>query len=522
MKLKSFHKTEGHNTPKNTSATHFAGRNGNRHNRPARSSHRAQVAFAAAEDTRRTEKVGTTRNAQADPAALRQARRAALYQRRARQLFFYKVFAILLLLVAGVFLATRFHLPVGMTASLQETAPQTASADLDSSLMTTDSAGSIAEASPSSAAASTTSDVCDLSGSTVTARSSAMDYDSFLNTALLKYAYLSDLSDSSVYQVTGDVTRSEVAASFFTGFTPVETKQTVRIPENKTPSDAVGTGSTRQGSDDNYDDISDSASSAVSSVEEVFLDSESAVLINLDTGEIVAERNADRQVYPASMTKVLSMLCAEEQITDRTGTFTITRDITDLTFSESLSSVCWDVGEKVTLPDLEYGTILHSGADAAIGLARYSVGSEDALVTLMNERVLAMGLSDKTHFTNVTGQFDENQTVTVTDMAMIMKAAVENERMLEVMRTGEYRTTSTPEHPDGVYIFNKFLDRTQNTEMSGEVVCVKTGYTIESLNCAASYYVSASGAHYVCVTAFGNGSRRVVTDHVNLYETYAK
>ena len=327
-----------------------------------------------------------------------------------------------------------------------------------------------------------------------------------------------------VYKPAVTLARSADADSFFDGYEALVTADTVRIPANRgtAVSDSEETEPQSQGSSD----YEENALAVPVSGDDVFLDSESAVLINLDTGEIVAERNADRSIYPASMTKVLTLLVANEQMTDRNGTFTITKDITDHTYSNDLSAVCWDVGEQITVEDMEYGTILPSGADAAIGLARYAVGSEERFVELMNDKCEAMGLSPHASFTNVTGMHDDNEHCTVTDMAMIMKAAVEYDHVLEVMRAGEYRTSKTEEHPDGVYMFNLFLDRTQVAEaqgrLRGKVVCAKTGYTNESKNCAVTYYVSETGGHYVCVTALGHGSRRVVDDHINLYNRYAR
>ena len=327
-----------------------------------------------------------------------------------------------------------------------------------------------------------------------------------------------------LYRVKADLQESADSRSFFEGYRVHTTSDTVKLrPNHLTVENFLSVpGENRQGGAEDASDYLDSSADD----ESVFLDSESAILVNLDTGEVVVSRNPDEQIYPASMTKVLTLLVANEQMEDRSGTFTITQDITDHTYANDLSAVCWDVGETITVEDMEYGTILPSGADAAIGLARYATGSEENLVALMNNKVKEMGLSDEANFTNVTGMHDENEHCTVTDMAMIMKAAVEYQHTLDVMRTGEYRTSHTPQHPDGVYFFNLFLDRTQVAEaegtLKGSVVCAKTGYTDESRNCAVTYYISESGAHYVCVTAKGKGSRRVVQDHINLYNTYAR
>ena len=99
------------------------------------------------------------------------------------------------------------------------------------------------------------------------------------------------------------------------------------------------------------------------------MQSEYAVLVDLDTGEVVAQKNSDTVIYPASMTKILTVLTAADHITDLNDKFTITQDITDYVFSNGCSAVNWEIGETVTVKDLLYGTVLQSGADAALGLA---------------------------------------------------------------------------------------------------------------------------------------------------------
>lgn len=75
-------------------------------------------------------------------------------------------------------------------------------------------------------------------------------------------------------------------------------------------------------------------------------------------------------------------------------TYTITLAETDYSFSHDCSNAGFDVDEKVTIRDLFYGTILPSGADAAVGLAAYVAGSHEAFVDMMNEKLDELGLSD--------------------------------------------------------------------------------------------------------------------------------
>lgn len=259
----------------------------------------------------------------------------------------------------------------------------------------------------------------------------------------------------------------------------------------------------------------------------VAMDSESvlstyALLIDLDNNVIVAQRNIHDRISPASMTKILTVLVAAEHITDLDDTFTITREITDYSYSNDCSAAGFDDGETVTVKDLLYGTILPSGADAAAGLACYVSGSLDGFVELMNEKISELGLSDSAHFTNCVGLYDENHYCTIYDMAVMLKAAVENELCREVLSAHIYTTSPTEQHPEGIELSNWFLRRIEDKETNGEVVCAKTGFVAQSGNCAASYAVSDNGRHYVCVTADTYSSWRCIYDHVAVYKKYTE
>jgi D-alanyl-D-alanine carboxypeptidase (penicillin-binding protein 5/6) len=247
-----------------------------------------------------------------------------------------------------------------------------------------------------------------------------------------------------------------------------------------------------------------------------------AVLINESTNEIVAAKNEDTIISPASMTKILTVLVAAEHIEDLDDTFTMTLDITDYAYFNDCSSVGFLEGETVTVRDLFYGTILPSGGDAALALATYVAGSQDAFVEMMNEKLEELGLSETAHFTNCIGLYDENHYCTVYDMAMILKAAVENDWCREVLSTHVYTTASTEQHPDGITISNWFLRRIEDKDTGGEVLCAKTGFVNQSRNCAASYYISEDGTPYICVTADAHSGWRCIYDHVAMYSNYAK
>lgn len=250
------------------------------------------------------------------------------------------------------------------------------------------------------------------------------------------------------------------------------------------------------------------------------VDSTYGIVIDLSNDTILAEQNADTRINPASMTKVLTILVAAEHIDNLDDTFTITQEINNYVYSNDCSAVNWDNDETVTIRDLFYGTILPSGADAALGLAYYVAGSQEAFVELMNQKLADLGLSSSAHFTNCIGLYDENHYCTMYDMAMIMEAAINNEWCREVLSAHKYTTFSTSQHPDGIEISNWFLRRIEDKDTHGEVICAKTGFVAQSGNCAVSYGIDNNDNGYIIVTGDAHSSWRCIYDHVALYEKY--
>ena len=247
-----------------------------------------------------------------------------------------------------------------------------------------------------------------------------------------------------------------------------------------------------------------------------------ALLIDESTNEIVAEQNAHEIINPASMTKILTVLVAAEQVKDLDEKVAVTIEATDYAFSHDCSTAGFAADEQVPVRDLFYGTVLPSGADAAVALAIHAAGSQEAFVELMNEKLEELGLSATAHFTNCVGLYDEAHHCTVYDMAMILKAAVENDFCREVLSAHTYTTAQTEAHPEGILLSNWFLRRIEDKDTGGEVLCAKTGFVNQSGNCAASYQVTDSGRPYICVTADAHSSWRCIYDHVAMYSLYAE
>lgn len=252
------------------------------------------------------------------------------------------------------------------------------------------------------------------------------------------------------------------------------------------------------------------------------IDSSNAIFIDMETGNILADKGAKQRIVPASMTKVLTLLVAAENIDNLDDTFQITSDITDYSFVNGCSVAGFEKEEVVTVRDLLYGTNLPSGADAALGLATYVAGSQEAFVELMNKKLEELGLSETAHFTNCIGLYDENHYCTAYDMAVIMNAALNNEICREVMSAHTYNTSITEQHPEGILLSNWFLRRIEDKDTGGEVICGKTGYVNESGSCAVSYGADERGRSYICVTINAKGKWKCIYDHVALYKKFSE
>lgn len=249
--------------------------------------------------------------------------------------------------------------------------------------------------------------------------------------------------------------------------------------------------------------------------------SEFVFLMNAESGEILVEKNAFSYMNPASMTKVLTLLVAVENISDTDGTFTMTREIADYCFVNECSVVGYIVGEMVPINELFYGCILSSGADACLALAELAAGSHEAFVDLMNEKLLQLELSETAHFTNCTGIYEELHGCTPADMALIMKAALENDICRKIICTKIFESVPTEQHPEGQFLSNWFVRSLEDYDAgSVQILGGKRGYVHQSGNCAVSYGETEDGQSYICVTGNAPSQKQAILDHAALYKEY--
>ncbi|MFT6985382.1 MAG: D-alanyl-D-alanine carboxypeptidase (penicillin-binding protein 5/6) [Psychromonas sp.] len=150
------------------------------------------------------------------------------------------------------------------------------------------------------------------------------------------------------------------------------------------------------------------------------------LLIDFDSGKILAENNSEERLEPASLTKMMTSYIIGREIKSGnlspTAKVTISEKAWSKNFPES-SKMFIEVGKEVTVEDLNRGIIVQSGNDACVAMAEYIAGSEDAFADLMNSWAVQLGMNN-THFVNSHGLHSADHYTTAHDMAILAKALI--------------------------------------------------------------------------------------------------
>ena len=187
--------------------------------------------------------------------------------------------------------------------------------------------------------------------------------------------------------------------------------------------------------------------------------SETAVLMDADTGTILYNKGMDEKRYPASITKIMTALLAlENSNLDDQVTFT-EECLADQT-SDS-GNIGMQVGEVLTMRQCLLALMIRSANDVATQIAVQIAGSVSAFADMMNQRAQELGCVN-THFVNASGMPDENHYTTAHDMALIMKAAADNESFQTIASTASYTIPATNVSGGDRVLTNNFSMLTNN------------------------------------------------------------
>ena len=152
---------------------------------------------------------------------------------------------------------------------------------------------------------------------------------------------------------------------------------------------------------------------------------ETALVMDISTGEILLDKNSDKRTFPSSMTKIMTVLVAFEKI--KNGTLSMDQEflVSKKAWKMGGSKMFIEVDKKIKVSDLLLGIVVQSGNDASIALAEGISGSEDTFAIEMNNLGEKIGLNGS-NFVNSSGWPDDNHYTTAKDLALIAKYTVEN------------------------------------------------------------------------------------------------
>lgn len=171
------------------------------------------------------------------------------------------------------------------------------------------------------------------------------------------------------------------------------------------------------------------------SAAEPSLISESAVLIDADTGQVLYDKEMHRQMHPASITKILTVITGLEKL-PMTEKITMSHYAV-FSLPVGSSHIALDEGEEITMEQACYAALMMSANDACNGIAEAAAGSVDTFADMMNETARRAGAINS-NFVNAHGLSDENHYTTAYDMAMICRYSIQNETFKKIFGTYKY------------------------------------------------------------------------------------
>lgn len=221
-----------------------------------------------------------------------------------------------------------------------------------------------------------------------------------------------------------------------------------------------------------------------------------AVIEELSTGEALYSKKADEKMYPASMTKVLTVITAMELIKDINEEVTITQQDLDTVFETGASAANFEVGEVVTYEDILMGALIPSGADATRALGFNLCDTQEKFVKEMNSLAKKIGCKNS-NFVNTTGIHDPDHYTTASDMAAITRYALQNKTFKEMFGVNTYTSSNK------LHVWTKRIIRNANRSGidTSMITGCKSGYTKDAEHTLASV-VNVNGHDYVTVVGF--------------------
>lgn len=244
------------------------------------------------------------------------------------------------------------------------------------------------------------------------------------------------------------------------------------------------------------------------------------LLISLDTGEILYEKNIDQKVYPASITKIMTAtIILENEKFDPNAKIAMSESaLTKILGTGSVVSNL-KAGEEISQLDLVYYILMSSAGDCVYLAAEYYAGSIENFVVLMNEKAKELGLTS-TNYENPIGLHHENNYTSVRDIYTLATYSLKNSTFKEVCESARYEVPATNMSGPRRLSTTNFLQDTTTNYYYTYAHGVKTGFTDEAGRCLVST-ASYNGYNYMCILMGcpnTPGQRHEFTESKDLYK----
>ena len=257
------------------------------------------------------------------------------------------------------------------------------------------------------------------------------------------------------------------------------------------------------------------------------IEATAAVLMDVQTGTILYSKNADTVLYPASITKIMTLLLGSENLNPKDPL--IMSQSAAFGIEVGSSSIWADTNEEFTIEQAMMAVALESANEMSLAIAEEVSGSSKKFVELMNERAANLGCTN-THFNNPNGLPDETHYTTAGDMAKIAAAAWQNLTYRSYVTEDYYEIPPTNRQPETRYMLNHHKMMAGRDYAYEGVLGGKTGYTVVAGNTLITYakrdsttlvsvVMQSVGGAYADTAAlldygFNNFKKVKVTDHL--------
>ena len=254
------------------------------------------------------------------------------------------------------------------------------------------------------------------------------------------------------------------------------------------------------------------------------LNAKNVMLVSLDTGTVVYEKNADKKIYPASITKIMTALVIIECTADLDSE-KITASYSSIHSLDGTGSTMLNLkeGEILTARQLLYCLLMSSAADCGMAAAEHYGGNVSGFMQMMNDKAKELGMTG-THYANVHGLHDDDHYTTVNDIYKLVKAAMKHDVFMEITSTSRYRMDATNMSDARTIVTTNFLQDVSTAYYYKYAAGIKTGYTEQAGRCLVTT-ATKKGYSYLCIVMncpprneAGQSVRKEFTDAKNLFE----